>query len=370
MFGTDVKIIFETKIDKTYSSFLNTVKQNNYLSEALTSSVLDAYRSLQKEETFADISNLIRTNKVCLINNNQIYIWFLDITNISFAGLTVTVTTRLPHNIIAGDLVKFSDVSGLTFTPAVNGNFFTVLTTPSLRSFTFTVTAAAGAHVANTGKIVSHQLSGIDKLIPDFNYFLNVKQKYFQRQRFKVKSITNSQPIKITVDRRSDLRTGDYLNISGVVGNTNANGSFYIKKAGAYSFDLYYDKALTQAASGNGTFQGIPVINRIVYKVATPIFSSTKIDSFEQPSINNPRFERGDGFLKLHPLDTACEEITVDYVSIPPVEIDVTNSVIDLEDTYSAEFLYYVIDKAVNLFSQSVKDTELYQTSSIELKNA
>src|SRR3990172_1605785 len=131
MFGTDIKRIFETKYDKTYSAFINTTKQNDYLAEALSLSILDGYRSLQKEETFSDISNLIRTNKVCAVNNNQVYIWFLDISSITFVGLSVTVTTRLPHNIIVGDSVKFEDVVGLTFTPSVNGSFFTVLTTPS-----------------------------------------------------------------------------------------------------------------------------------------------------------------------------------------------------------------------------------------------
>jgi len=369
MTGQDISRIFNTKIDKSYSGFINNVKQNDILAEALTSAILDGYRALQKEETFSDMSNMIKTNKVFFVNNNQIYLWFLDISNVTFVGLTVTVTTRLPHNLAIGDNVTFQNIAGFT-SATINGTAHTILTAPTSNTFTFTIAAITGTYTANTGQLIQHQLSGVDKLIPDMNYLLASRQKFYQKINAKVTGASNTQPIVITIDKRNNLKTGDFINQSGFVNITNANGDFYIKKLNSYKYELYRDKDLTIPVSGNGTFQGLAEINRIFYKVATPVFSSTKIDSFEQASASNPKFERGDGLIKFHPLDKTCQEVSLDYVTLPPVVIDVTNATIDLEDTYAPEFLYYVLDKAVNLFAQYYKDTELYNTSSIELKNA
>jgi hypothetical protein len=366
MFGTDFKRILETKYDKTYSGFLNPVKQNDLIAEALSVAVLDGYRSLQAEEMFVDMSNLIRTNKVFYLNNNQIYIWFLDITNVTFVGLVVTVTTRLPNNLAIGDSVTLRNIAGFT-APTLNGTAHTV-TAVTANTFVFTIAAIAGAYTAGTGQLVLNQFSGVDKLVSDFNYLLAAKQKYYQRIKAKVTGASNAQPIVMTLDKRNNLKSGEYVYQSGIVGNTNANGNFYIKKLNNFKYALYRDKDLTIPVSGNGEYQGIGVVDRIFYKVATPMFSSTKIDQFEQASVSNPKYERADGLLKFHPLDQTCQEVSIDYVTLPPVAIDVTNGVIDLEDTYAPEFLYYVLEKAVNLFAQYFKDTELYQTSAIELK--
>jgi len=366
MFGTDFKRILETKYDKTYSAFLNSTKQNDLVSEALTASLLDGYRMLQREEAFADMSNIIVTNKVFLVNNNQIYLWTLDITDVTFSVLVVTVTTRLPNNLAIGDSVTLQNIAGFV-APTLNGTAHAVTAVTS-NTFSFNIAAISGTYTANTGQLVSHQLGGIDKLVPNFNYLLATKQKYHQNIGVKIIGATNAQPIVVTVDKRNNLKTGEFINQSGIVGNTNANGNFYIKKLNNFKYALYRDKDLTIPVSGNGSYQGIGVVSRIVYKVGTPVFSSTKIDSFEQASISNPKYERGDGFLKLQPSDQTCIEVSLDYIKVAPVDIDVTNSVIELEDTYSIEFLYYVMAKAVNLFAQYYRDQELYQTSAIEIK--
>jgi len=368
MFGTDFLRILETRYDKTYSSFFNPVKQNDFIAEALSTAALDGYKALQKEESFADMSNMISTNKICLVNNNQIYTFQLDITGVTFAALDVTVVTRVPHNLAVGDNVTLSDIAGFV-AATLNGTAHTVATINSPTSFTFPIAAIAGVYTAGTGKIVSHQLDGLDKLIADFNYLLSVKQRYHENLNCKIVSASNAQPIVMTLDKRNNVKTGDKITQSGIVGNTNANGTFYVKKINAFKYELYRDKDFTIPVSGNGVYGGIGKAKRDYYKQATAIFSSTELDSFEQPSVSSPKFERGNGLIKFQPFDVPCTEITIDYFTTPPVAIDVTNGTVDLEDTYSEEFLYVVIDRAVNLISQAIKDTELYQTSMAEIKS-
>jgi hypothetical protein len=57
------------------------------------------------------------------------------------------------------------------------------------------------------------------------------------------------------------LADGDVVTIAGITGNTNANGTFYVKVTtvgDSGHFGLYSDKALTTAIVGNGTYGGSP----------------------------------------------------------------------------------------------------------------
>ncbi len=50
------------------------------------------------------------------------------------------------------------------------------------------------------------------------------------------------------------MNDGDTVVISGVGGNTAANGSFWVKRTGANTFKLYYDEALSVPAVSSGTY--------------------------------------------------------------------------------------------------------------------
>ena len=70
-----------------------------------------------------------------------------------------------------------------------------------------------------------------------------------------VTGATNASPIVVTAVAHG-LADGDYVTLSNVGGNTNANGSYYAKVT-AYSVDtfaLYTDKALTTPRAGNSNW--------------------------------------------------------------------------------------------------------------------
>lgn len=66
-----------------------------------------------------------------------------------------------------------------------------------------------------------------------------------------ISGATNATPIVITVAANSGLKTGDRVAISGITGNTNANGEWSLVAVTATTFQL-------QGSTGNGTYGGTP----------------------------------------------------------------------------------------------------------------
>lgn len=66
-----------------------------------------------------------------------------------------------------------------------------------------------------------------------------------------ISGATNATPIVITVAANSGLKTGDRVAISGITGNTNANGEWTLAAVTATTFQLV-------GSAGNGTYGGTP----------------------------------------------------------------------------------------------------------------
>lgn len=66
-----------------------------------------------------------------------------------------------------------------------------------------------------------------------------------------ISGATNATPIVITVAANSGLKTGDRIAISGITGNTGANGEWTIEAASATTFKLL-------GSVGNGSYGGTP----------------------------------------------------------------------------------------------------------------
>jgi len=71
---------------------------------------------------------------------------------------------------------------------------------------------------------------------------------------FTVSAASNASPIEITTSEVHGLSNGDYVTISDVGGNTNANGSFFVKFVSTTKFTLYSDKSLTTPVAGNDDY--------------------------------------------------------------------------------------------------------------------
>lgn len=71
---------------------------------------------------------------------------------------------------------------------------------------------------------------------------------------FTIAAITNASPIVVQTTGNHNLSAGDTVVITGVAGNTAANGIWYISIVDATHFELYADSALTVPSVGNGAY--------------------------------------------------------------------------------------------------------------------
>ena len=362
--GADLKRILEAKYDKTYSSYLSSIKQNDLFKEALFATILSVYDELSDQESYDDISSLIKTSAVFKLNNNKIYTASIPISNVVFAFGNVIISSPVSHNLIAGDFITIEGVSGIISNPVINGTFTVTSFLNNATQFSIASTYTSGTYVANTGQ-VSHVDDGgstnVNKMVDDYWALLALKAKYEQTLQFTITSATNLTPIRIGVNKRNNIKTGEVINISGVNGNSNANGDRYVKKINTYQYDLYSDKDLTIPIGGNGIFAGVGTIKRIHYKSATPYYSSRQISEYSKPSITSPQFDRADNQIKILPNDSVCSELTLDYITVPPIEIDVANTTLDLDNYFHYDFLIMVCDKAKEMFFLRSKDFESVQ---------
>jgi len=373
MTGAEFELIFSQKIDKAYSAYLSPAQETTLFKEALYDTIREIYTNLSSQESYDDILPVIKTGAVFKLNNNKIYVSPIQISNV-FGVLTNTIiTTVTPHNLVAGDFITMEDIAGITTSPVINGTFTVTSFLNSANQFSVTATVTAGTYTSGTGK-VSHVDDGgstnVNKMIADYWGLLALKAKYSQTLPVRITAATNTTPVRIKTDRRNNLKTGEKINISGINALTNANGDRYVKKINTYEYDLYADKDLMNPINGNGVFGGVGTIKRIHYNSAMPNYAATQIGKYAEPTISFPKFDRGDMQIKILPTDYTCEEITADYVTIPPIEIDASNTTIDLENYYHYDFLVMVASQAAKMFFNRSKDFESLQAEmAIEQSN-
>lgn len=205
--------------------------------------------------------------------------------------------------------------------------------------------------------------------ISDYSNLFSVKAKFAQLiPGLAITNATNATPILVTFTGYNNIRTGEQLTISGVVGNPAANGTFYVNKINNNQFKLYSDKSLTTGVAGNGTYSSGGTISRVFYNYCQPLVSDKKIDPYAQGTVRVPRFEIANQAIKIYPSDSTCSEISVDYLAIPSLFIDVSNGSTDIELTYPIDLLYDIADRFAQLFSESFKDGDLFQMSNFEIQ--
>lgn len=379
MYGTDFLRIFQGKIDQAYSAFLDTTQSNDLFKEALFLGIERKYQTMVEQRDYDALSSAIKTNKVFVLSDNQISTRPIAITNVQNSGTTITVTTSIATGLVAGDQVKFSQISTFTTTPAINGNYFTVLTTPTSTTFTFAVSVfTSGAYVPATGYIIDGLNSDGESIltIGDYMHLLAVKARYeypvtVRNKALKVADAANKTPIVLTLSTANgNLRTGEKILVSGVFGMTNANGEFYAKKVSDSKIALYKDDRFLQPSNGNGAYVGGGLVSKVDYNYCTVLFPSEKISDYNQATTIEPMVERGDLYLKFTPDNLTCDQITIDYIQNNVQMIVSTNSTIDLEMYYPQQFLYYIADVAAELFMIRVKDLESIQPNMIEAAKA
>jgi len=206
--------------------------------------------------------------------------------------------------------------------------------------------------------------------ISDYHHIMNMRAKFVESLSPNyITEATNTTPIRISLYKNSNLRTGDAVVIAGVTTNTNANGTRYVKRIKNNLYQLYSDINLANPVAGNGAYTGVVgQISRVLYNVAFNLKSARKFSFLNEATTQNPYYEIADTVLKISPLTIPCTEATIDYVSTP-VYIDLSDSNTDLLETYSQRFLDFIADNSARLMGMYLYSLQLSNQEQSELSN-
>lgn len=204
--------------------------------------------------------------------------------------------------------------------------------------------------------------------ITDYHHLMNLKVKFTEQfDDVYLTGASNTSTIRITTNSDINLRTGERIVISGVTGNTNANGTRYVKRMRPDFYELYSDVNLNTPIVGNGVYSGTTgQIYRVWYNDAKDMHSNRKFSKLNAPTIADPYYEIADTVLKVYPLTKVADEITIDYISLPYVPQIGENSV-DLLATYSERFIYFLADETARLVGMYMRDDNLMNQEQVEI---
>jgi hypothetical protein len=134
-------------------------------------------------------------------------IWVLGIVANAAGTSTVTITSLGHHGLVTNDVVRIGNVQGFS---GANGQFTVTVVTPQK----FTLNGATGSGTFSKGGV------------------------FTKLDAAKLSGATNQAPIAITTAAAHALTTGQQVTISGVLGNTAANGTRTIVVTSPTTFTL------------------------------------------------------------------------------------------------------------------------------------
>ncbi len=357
MTGQYLYQLLQQKTGQAYSGYLDTFKSDKIFKEAYIKALELNYKKGLTQSQKDNTTSLTSVNNPVILfagaYANRLQTQPLQISNVTIgSGTTFIITTVLPNNVPTGTSVTISGVTGTLNMNTANGTFSAF--SSSGNTFTIVVASATGVYNAGTGSVIT------EITIPNYWHLLAIKCRFVQPDyTWSIVSVTgNAVPIIVTLSGYNSYRTGDVVTIGGVLGNYNANGTFYIKKLNSFKIQLFSDANLQVPAIGAAAYTTGGTLSKVYYKYAFPYISEQKISSITVPTPDLPAFEIANNLINIYPQSPICTNATIDYITKPLVQITSTDNVIDLENYYPQDFLFYVLDTAAELFSEQVRDRE------------
>lgn len=270
--------------------YINVIDINNFslytdvaLTQPVDASTIGAYTGGSTTQLYVPIIVTAAGHEFATRNNVKIidvvgqlaalgafYINVIDINTFSlYADSNLTIPILSSGIYISGgiaallsnnNMLLYLD-SALTIPSIGNGNYTNgglIFTGPVAGNGTY----VGGGFIAKEVDVYSY-FSTIFPGIPE-----NIYDSYVKRiklgfqpamvQVFVVSNASQTSPIVITSAGTASFINGAQVNITGVNGNTAANGNYYVgnlmQSAGTFTFSLYQDPALTVPVASNGAY--------------------------------------------------------------------------------------------------------------------
>jgi hypothetical protein len=353
---------------KQYESDVIVPTMGNYLlKKALYETIEENYKNLIIQKNKDEVGSLLKTEREYLIYDNGLSVGQVPLATVTATVNGYTITFLWRHHLGAGISITLQSILG---TIDANGTYTyaTSLTAAGqyiiVNPTTITIQIAAppaGAYTPNTGYMTN------SNMVADYLHLLEASLVFEQSTNFTLADAKYTTPILIEVAQTNNLRTKEKVKISGVLGNTNTNGTHFIKKQKPKTALLYSDKTLSTAVAGNGTYTSGGTLVRIIESVTKPMNSDEKAD-FYKPNIENPKLETTEKQLMVYPKNEGCVSIKMDYLTTETKELIATSD-IDYEQFYNRTFLDKVVNRAAQNFAIMVQNPQDYQMITAQINN-
>lgn len=349
--GQQFARLIRQKIDQSYSLFYDDARLNRLIKESIFRGLEKDYLALSTQKEYDELRNFLKTNVEIDLVNSSLYLDPIQISNAVFVGATpttATITTAKPHYLQDNQQVTISGIIGITPNPNVVATITNVTT--NTFEYDYGTGAVSGTYTPNSGIVTPNNI------VPNYNHYLYSEAKILEQKATITAVQTGSQTI-ITTSSPHYLRTNDIIDISGVVGVTGINTQHTI---------TVLNSTKIRIGTTSGTYVSGGAISLVYQNQARLYRSDQKGFVFAKPTNDSPKYSIGDGIMFYTP---TTQSVLIDYVTELPIEIDVTDTVIDLELYFPYKFLTYLADECVLNAGAQMRDMELQQSATAAIIN-
>ena len=338
--GVDFNREVERRIDKVYSDYYDPATQKAFFRRSLQLSITSKYNVLDTQKRYDEIRSLLVYARQVPASTGRILLQPIAIT--AFDG--TNVTTAFPNMLQTGNTPALT-ITGSTGT--FTGSPSVTVTSP----YTFSI-APVAIGTFQSGNVVTTDM------VQDYMHLFSIRAAYLFENEDEIDSV-NATPskIEITLQKRSQLRDGDMITISGAVGANGMNGVRYVKQIGTRRYRLYNDAELLSPVVATSAYISGGTITSTKMNSCFQLKPDQYVQKIDTPTKRFPRYQMADNAIVIEPKSN-LQYVEMDYIKLPPFEIDPLNNETDLLLYYSQEFIEYLVDFTARLFDLDTKNVQ------------
>ncbi len=353
MTGAELALLFDDKIDYSFSDNLSPQRKQRIFSNAFINTIEAKYRNLSTEKQYSEMSHLIVTDEERNVTNNRIRVRPWNVNTLVYTGTVVTFTSFSEHNLSVGDTFTLSNASGVTGANTT----YTVQSVPSATSLIAADPGITGTYDQGSGNIT------YTNMFSNYLHMFSIQCRMYKRSDgHAIYGFTPNVP-SLSFYRPQDIRDRDLILIENANGITGlpVSGEVYAKTTVRSTLKLYSDEYLTSPITISGSYTGGGTVKKLYYRNATYFAPDRDIAQLSKPTADNPGVRTSDSFLYILPEDHVCDKVKMDYIKKPDVEIVITDTTTELLDYYTEKFLQRVVDEAMSIYYQTVRAPQQVQ---------
>jgi hypothetical protein len=350
--GVDFNREVERRIDKVYSDYYDPTTQKAFFRRSLQLSITSKYNVLDTQKRYDEIRSLLVYARQVTATTGRILLQPIALTNYLYGvipplGSLGVITTAFPHMIQPTQSVNINITgSGGSLSQSVVALSVTDYT------ITFPIGVAGNIGTFQSGSVVTTDM------VQDYMHLFSVRAAYIFENEDEINSVAATpSKIEITLQKRSQLRDGNKITISGVVGANGMNGERYVKQIGTRRYRLYNDAELLSPVVATSAYISGGVITSTKINSCFQLKPDQYVQKVDSPTKRFPRYQMADNAIIIEPKSN-LQYVEMDYIKLPPFEIDPLNNDTDLLLYYSQEFIEYLVDYTARLFDLDTKNVQ------------